>query len=316
MLALDQIATKYSAKALRPPIVLDTERLWAMARRPTWLPATLADVDYLELVDDGAALDYSQIPEKNSPSWANVVDGEAIRFENHYNGQLKSYADWAALWRTTWWPLVDARKIYPDFAPPRPPHPFWRRGTTEFDRALAIGQPDEVKMWSRFNIAHFNPEDPRLAYLSTGSQSAVRREILRRAADQFPSGIICLTSALFVHGLVDRCGADIWMWGEELPVECSGIRYFSGGSSKSFSKGHKPHAIEHSDGAVIHVTTPARSIADCFSWHRIVGISIAEEALRKGVQLKLVTPEQVLKISSGREIAGPLVDRALLALSS
>jgi hypothetical protein len=289
MLTLEHITTTYSAKALRPPIVLDVERRWALARRPSWLPPDddLEAEAYGEVIDDDAPLDCPRSTPRPQRPWRDLVHGEVECFEAHYNGQCDTYAGWAELWRM-WWARIDVRKIYPQLVPPPPPQPFFRALSSGFARALEIGEPDEVAMWQRFGIAQFTPEDPRLVYLRDGDRVALARRILRVAAEQFPDGIVCLTSALMIHGLTDRCGAKIWMCGEELPLEARGIRLHSA-DPRIFSRGYAGHWLEN--GARMRVTTPARSIVDCFSWHRRVGLPVAKAALRTALDRKLVTPD-------------------------
>lgn len=314
MLTLEQLASTYSDKAPRPPIVLNSERQWAMARRPSWLPADDVDADDLdEIVDDDAPLDCPRPTRRRSPRWADFVDGEVTRFEAHYNGERKTYPEWAALWRQTWWPRLDVRRIFAELAPPSPPHPFFRRGAPEFDLALEIGTRHEVGLWRRFDVAQLTPEDPRLAYLATGDRKAVGRQILRLAGQQFPDGIVCLSSALMVHGLAVRVDAHVWMWGEELPVNARGVRLLDT-DPLTFARGHTAHPLD--DGRSVRVTTPARSIVDCFSWNHIVGLPVARAALRKGLRRKIVTPDELWKIAERRKVAGLLVKEALAAFRS
>lgn len=147
----------------RPPIVTNVDIEWAMGTMPPWCQrgelATLGEV-----VDDGGWLeDDNQMPENKAqkPSFAVLVAEEVEKFERHYNGESKTYADWTYLWRNEWWPRVNPRKRFPKSAP-REIHPFFRIGTAEFDRALKIGTAHECHMWQRFGVAQFKPDDPRL----------------------------------------------------------------------------------------------------------------------------------------------------------
>lgn len=313
MLTLDDIAARYSKSAPRPPIVLDEERQWALLRRPSWLPPDQVKSDVNELADDDAQLDCPAVERERTWTWEGVVAHTAEEFEAYYRGEVKTYDEWQGLWRKVWWPKVDPRKYFPKLAPVLPTQPFFKRGSRDFERALEIGAPDELAMWQRFGVAQFRPEDPRLAYLTSGDRDTVRRRCLSLAAEQFPAGIVCLSSALFVHGLIDTCEPKVWMWADDPPIEASGVRFFSGGSAKLFSKGFKEQSV---GGNTIRVTTPARSIVDCFSWYGDIGLEVAEKALRRGVQGKVVTPDELLKISDGRKVARPLIQSALGALST
>jgi hypothetical protein len=184
----------------------------------------------------------------------------------------------------TWVPKLNARKLFPQLAPRLPPHPFFRVGSPGFDRALAICSQAEEQLWTRFGVAQFTPDDPRLAFVDGGDLASVRQGILRYAANRFPDGIVCLTTALFIHDLTDRCGPAIWMWGTEPPIDTSGLQLFTA-DPKVFATGHAPYSLQ--DGISARVTSPARSIVDCFSWHEFIGGAVIaalvddERALRK-----------------------------------
>lgn len=317
MLTLDQFAAKYSAKTPRPPIVLDSDRDWALSKPPAWFPEHLvgraepANDDFPEIVDDGGQLDCPPILLKPVVTLNDVVLKEIMRFEQHYNGQLKTYAEWSSLWRKDWWPKVNLREIFAEHVPASPPHPFWRIGNDEFERALEIGTSDEVAMWQRFRVAQFRPDDPRLAYIESRDRASVRARLLALAFEKFPVGVICLGSALFVHGLINQCPPEIWMWGEEAPPDLQGIRYFSSANATTIAKGTQIRQADGCTGPGILVTNPALSIVDCFSWTGSIGLLSAKKALELGILRNIVTPDELFKISDRREVAGPLIRIAL-----
>lgn len=322
MLMLEQIASKYSAKAQRPPIVLDGDRDWALSKRPTWFPQDLVNLadpandDFPEIIDDGGQHDCPPIFSKPVLTLFDVVLNEVTRFEQHYKGQLKTYAEWSALWRQDWWPKINLRKIFAEHAPRAQPHPFWRVGSDGFERALEISTTAEVAMWQRFGVAQFRPEDPRLAYIESRDRDLVRARLLALAIGKFPTGVICLGSALFVHGLIDQCPSEIWMWGEEGPPELQGIHYFSSASAKTIANRTLVRQADGCDGPGILVTNPALSIVDCFSWTASIGLPTAKKALELGVSRNIVTPDELVKISERREVAGPLIHIALDAIAA
>ncbi|MBI1651154.1 type IV toxin-antitoxin system AbiEi family antitoxin domain-containing protein [Hyphomicrobium sulfonivorans] len=300
MLTFEQVVTKYSATALRPPIVLEIDRQWAMLQRPPWLPRSLVNGRC------GFAAGNMQL------TWSEVIADLAAKFESHYNGQAKTYDEWSHLWRMKWVPELNARKLFPEFAPKQPMHPFFRFGSSGFERALAVASQDEERMWRRFGVAQFTPDDPRLAYVEGDDLVSTKERILRFAAHRFPDGIVCLTTALFVHDLTERCGPDIWMWGHQPPEDTTGLRLFTA-SAKVFATGHAPYLLRGSDIRV-RVTSPARSIVDCFSWHQLAGLKIAEAALLKAIRQRLVTADEISRIANRRDVAAPLVASALKRL--
>jgi hypothetical protein len=211
-----------SPNAPRPPIILASERQWALEQLPAWLPEEYGrqdnyDLQCHEIVDDGAWLDCPPPPPPPKRSWTDVIDYQIERFEKHYMGTEKTYFEWAQLWRIRWWSQVNLRKIYPDLAPSPPAQPYFRAGSPEFARALEIGTSDEVKIWRRFGIVQFRPDEPRLAYCRHGSRDELRLQLLRHADDSRLDGVVCLTSALFIHDLVPSCESNVWMRTDILP---------------------------------------------------------------------------------------------------
>ncbi|CEJ87249.1 hypothetical protein HYPGJ_31017 [Hyphomicrobium sp. GJ21] len=313
MLTIEQFSAKYSTTSVRPPIVLDSDRQWALGRYPPWLPHDLIGGDddpFEELVDEDVSCDLTA--SRRQRSWAGVIADLASEFESHYNGQLKTYDEWSRLWRMTWMPKIDIHKLYPKFAPKQPPHPFFRSGSRAFERALAVASPDEERMWRRFGVAQLTPDDPRLADVEGDEGVDIKQRVLRFAAYRYPDGIVCLTTALFIHDLTERYSPDIWMWGTEPPTDTRGLSLFTT-DPKVFATGHAPYLLDGGDVSV-RVTTPARSIVDCFSWHERVGLKVAEAALRKAILQGIVTPDDVTRVASDREVAAPLVTAALSKL--
>lgn len=150
------------------PIVTDVDRDWAMSQMPPWCRS--GSLDDGETVDDGAWLDDVDDAQRDlgKPSWPQFVAEEIEKFEKHYAGQQKQAAEWSSIWRKGWWPKVSPRKRFPKSAP-KEFHPFFKRGTKEFVRALEVATSPEKSMWQRFGVAQFKPDDPRLKLIEVRS---------------------------------------------------------------------------------------------------------------------------------------------------
>lgn len=48
--------------------------------------------------------------------------------------------------------------------------PFFRKGTQQFAIALRLATEDERRMWVRFGIAQFKPDDPRVEKIRNGAK--------------------------------------------------------------------------------------------------------------------------------------------------
>jgi hypothetical protein len=149
---------------LRPPLVTNADRACAMSQLPDWARHDDATEEPVgEIVDDGGWLEAEPPDAKppKSPNGAQFVSEQADRFERFFADQRKTYADWSSLWRKSWWPKAHPEKRFPRSAP-KIFQPFFRAGSPEFDRALAVATPAEQRMWNRFGVAQFAPDDPRL----------------------------------------------------------------------------------------------------------------------------------------------------------
>jgi predicted transcriptional regulator of viral defense system len=106
------------------------------------------------------------------------------------------------------------------------------------------------------------------------------RSGLALAARKVPRGVVCLLSALEFHGLTTQIPHEVWLlidnkaWrptGDYPPVR---IVYASG---ESLDAGVATHEI---DGTKVRITTPAKTVADCFKYRNKVTLDVAIEALR------------------------------------
>lgn len=144
------------------PLVTFNDRQWALNQCPAWASRSPIDEDRPELVDTGAWLEVeSAAPGKHVPNWDSFVIEQIERFEKFFAGQEKSYSDWSNIWRKSWWPKANPSRRFPKSAPQKK-YPFFRAGSPEFARAMALGTAQERLMWERFNVAQFEPDDLRL----------------------------------------------------------------------------------------------------------------------------------------------------------
>jgi hypothetical protein len=143
---------------MMPPLVTNIDREWAMKQCPIWARRDkIREDDELggEIVDDGGWLDDKRSSnDRDVPNWDLFVIEQIERFE-------KFFADWSNLWRLSWWPKANPERRFPMSAPKKF-YPFFRKGSPEFARALAVAKPMERHLWEQFGVAQFDPSDPRL----------------------------------------------------------------------------------------------------------------------------------------------------------
>lgn len=107
---------------------------------------------------------------------------------------------------------------------------------------------------------------------------------LAEVARRVPNGVVCLLSALRFHGLTTQAPHEIWLairrrahrpQLRDLPariIEMSGA---------AFEHGIEIHELE---GVEVRVTSPAKTVADCFRFRSAVGLDVAIEALKAFIQ--------------------------------
>jgi predicted transcriptional regulator of viral defense system len=104
---------------------------------------------------------------------------------------------------------------------------------------------------------------------------------LRQAVARVPDGVICLISALEFYGFTSQAGYQVWLAiGDKRPIKVNDIPVrIIRMSGKSFSEGIEEHQVGNQ---VVRIFSPAKTIADCFKFRRVVGLDVALEALREG----------------------------------
>ena len=103
---------------------------------------------------------------------------------------------------------------------------------------------------------------------------------LAHVATRVPRAVFCLLTALRFHGLTTQSPAEVWI---ALPEKARRPRLdyprlrvarFSGAA---LEEGIEQHEVE---GVRIRITSPAKTVADCFKYRNKVGVDVAVEALR------------------------------------
>jgi len=112
-----------------------------------------------------------------------------------------------------------------------------------------------------------------------------------------PNSIVCLLSALRVHGIGTQAPAEVWL---AIPhkaraPQVQGLRLrivrFSG---PAWTYGIRETEFE---GVAARITSPARTVADCFRFERLVGSEVAGEALQDALRRDLVTVAELSRVA-------------------
>lgn len=121
---------------------------------------------------------------------------------------------------------------------------------------------------------------------------------LAMACARVPNSIVCLLSALRVHEIGTQIPGDIWLaiphksHPPRLPELRLRIIRFAG---PAWTFGVTETQFE---GVPARITNPARTIADCFRFERLVGTEAAVEALRDALRQRKVTVDELMRVDS------------------
>jgi len=126
-----------------------------------------------------------------------------------------------------------------------------------------------------------------------------------------PKAVICLLSALKVHGIGTQMPREVWIAIPhkarvpritQVPVRI--IRF----SGRSWNYGVTPVTLE---GVPARITNPARTVVDCFRFQRLIGREAAMEALRDALRERKVTVDQIWRtaeVCRARSLVSPYLE--------
>lgn len=120
-------------------------------------------------------------------------------------------------------------------------------------------------------------------------------ETIAAVSKRIPNAIVCLLTALHVHGIGTQAPRDVWIaldrkarkpQASGLPVR---VVRFSGPMLR--------YAIETREvlGVPLRLTSPARTVVDCFRYRKKIGLDVALEALRDAVNSRRATVDEIAR---------------------
>ncbi|MBD2222762.1 type IV toxin-antitoxin system AbiEi family antitoxin domain-containing protein [Calothrix sp. FACHB-1219] len=117
---------------------------------------------------------------------------------------------------------------------------------------------------------------------SLPGRSLSEHRSLAEVALRVPRGVVCLLSALRVHGIGTQAPFEVWV---AIPhhsptprIDQPALRVVRM-SGESLMQGIEPIMI---DGVRVPVFNAAKTVADCFKYRNKIGLDVALEALRDG----------------------------------
>lgn len=112
-------------------------------------------------------------------------------------------------------------------------------------------------------------------------------------ARKHPNVVVCLLSALQFHGLTTQSPFEVWLAiankarAPKMDYPRLRIVRFSG---DALTEGVEEYLV---DGVTIHVTSVAKTVADCFKYRNKIGLDVALEALRESWNAKRVKMDEL-----------------------
>jgi predicted transcriptional regulator of viral defense system len=120
-------------------------------------------------------------------------------------------------------------------------------------------------------------------------------ETVLTVARLVPDGIVCLLTALRIHGIGTQSPPDIWMAihfkarpPKVRPWQVRFVRW----SGAFLTYGVEDRTL---DGVQFRITSPTRTIIDCFRYRNKIGLDVALEALTDGLRRRKVTVTQIAR---------------------
>jgi predicted transcriptional regulator of viral defense system len=120
-------------------------------------------------------------------------------------------------------------------------------------------------------------------------------ETIAMVGAAIPTGIICLLSALRIHEIGTQSPAEVWIAIDRKarkPVRVAArirVVRFSG-AMLTYGVQTRPML-----GVPVRITSPARTVVDCFRYRNKLGLDVALEALRDSVGSRKATIDEITR---------------------
>jgi predicted transcriptional regulator of viral defense system len=120
-------------------------------------------------------------------------------------------------------------------------------------------------------------------------------ETIAMVATAAPGAIVCLLSALRVYGIGTQSPHEVWIALDRkarkprrVPTRLRIVRF--SGAMLSYGVVQRPML-----GVSVSITSPARTVVDCFRYRNKVGLDVALEALRDAVRSRQTTVREIVR---------------------
>lgn len=126
---------------------------------------------------------------------------------------------------------------------------------------------------------------------------------LAEVCKRVPQGVICLLTALRFHELGTQNPPDVWLAirsNDRRPrLEYPRLRIVRF-SERAMTEGVEKRKI---GGVIVRITSPAKTVADCFKYRNKIGLDVAIEAMRECVRQRRCPTAELWKQAQGCRVA-------------
>ncbi|MGH7843898.1 MAG: type IV toxin-antitoxin system AbiEi family antitoxin domain-containing protein, partial [Candidatus Binatia bacterium] len=136
-------------------------------------------------------------------------------------------------------------------------------------------------------------------------------ETVAMVASAVPNAIVCLLTALSIHEIGTQLPHEVWIALDRksrkparLPTRVRIVRF----SGAMLTYGVIRRSML---GVPVSITSPARTVVDCFRYRNKVGIDVAMEALRDAVRSRKTTVDEISRAAEVcriRTVIGPYLE--------
>jgi predicted transcriptional regulator of viral defense system len=133
--------------------------------------------------------------------------------------------------------------------------------------------------------------------------ATTRHTDVAAVAARSPKAIVCLLSALDYHHLTTQVPHAVWIMIQKSAhrptISNPAIRVVRA-SGPALTAGVEKREIE---GVLVQMTSPAKTVADCFRYRNTVGTDVAVEALRDCLRKRKATPADIFEMAKVDRVA-------------
>ena len=125
-------------------------------------------------------------------------------------------------------------------------------------------------------------------------EEPTEHETLAAVCARVPNAVVCLLSALGIHEIGTQLPHEVWI---AIPHKARPPRLRFRTRLVRFSGAAWSYGVRDTqfDGVPARITSPARTVVDCFRFERLIGREAALEAVHDALRQKLVTTDELAR---------------------